>query len=564
VADPKGRPGRAGACLPCAAALALLAILLFKHLSYPLLWHDEAETAMFARRVLEYGYPVVRDSKNAVYSLWQRGGVGVHEASGAWTGTPWLQYYYGAIGVALADRVDDLYAKTARLRLPFAAAGFLGLLVWLGAVLPALGASRARRALFASLGLLLFGYSVSLLLHLREARYYPLVVLWTGCAVWLFCRHHVFGTLRSGAYAAGLTVVLVLLFNTFYPAFAVLLTTFGLHHAARAWRRPGPPGERLAWLLRAGLPLFLAGASALLLLGFFDFAEQARGWLARFASPGAYARNLEFVGAYLVRFELLAPALVLRGTALALRPPDAALDPALRARLEIAGLLALLGIVYALLVAQTPFLFERYFIALSPLLTVLLLLDAFSVADLLRLRQGLARRAGAVGAALAVACGLASLWARVPEFRGRLQEIRVPYRGPLDYVIPYLKQAHARPDELVIATNYEEPAYMFYLGSRVTVGFYGADLERDLAIVPDVIVPRPWPDHVEVLRALSERASYAAREFPVENLRWNNSPALMGRGAERFAHRFRTPEPEGRLPLVILERQIASEPARSP
>ena len=96
---------------------------------------------------------------------------------------------------------------------------------------------------------------------------------------------------------------------------------------------------------------------------------------------------------------------------------------------------------------------------------------------------------------------------------------------------------------------------MFYLDSRVTVGFYGADLERDREIQPDVIVPRPWPDHVPVLEALSKGAAYQATSFPVQNLPWNNNPSLTPRVDHPTAHRFRTPPPrEGAPQLVILER----------
>ena len=50
-----------------AAAAALVGIALFRHLSYPLLWADEAETALFAERVLEHGYPKVHGPRNVVY-----------------------------------------------------------------------------------------------------------------------------------------------------------------------------------------------------------------------------------------------------------------------------------------------------------------------------------------------------------------------------------------------------------------------------------------------------------------------------------------------------------------
>ena len=60
------------------------------------LWHDESETAMFGTRVLEYGYPKIHGERNVVYSLWHANGVGIHEGTDAYTGSPWVQYYVGA------------------------------------------------------------------------------------------------------------------------------------------------------------------------------------------------------------------------------------------------------------------------------------------------------------------------------------------------------------------------------------------------------------------------------------------------------------------------------------
>jgi hypothetical protein len=138
---------------------------------------------------------------------------------------------------------------------------------------------------------------------------------------------------------------------------------------------------------------------------------------------------------------------------------------------------------------------------------------------------------------------------------GRCAELRHPYRGPLDYVIPYLKERYPDPSKLVIATNYEDPAFVFYLGSKVSVGFYGADLERDLQLVPDVIVARPWPDQLEVLQALASRARYVERRFPVANLRWNQTPSLSAPIGAGRGHRFRDPVIDVDGPeLVILER----------
>lgn len=546
----------AGVWLGAAVALAVLlfAALLMGRLSHPLLWHDEAETAIFGRRVLEYGYPKVHGARNVVYSLWQRGGVGIHEPSDAYTGSPWAQYYLGALGMALANVSEDLYARTAWMRLPFAAVGAAGLALLAAAAWPALG-SRRRRLIFAALYLLALAYSVSLILHLREMRHYPLTVFCVGALAFVFLRRQVFGALGYRAYAAWTTGLLFLLFQTFFPAFAVLLIAMGISVAVRCGSRPQP----VRGLLREGLPLLLAAAAALPFLAFFDFLEQTRSWVARFSEPGLYLRNLSFVVSTLFRFEWLAPALLLRFAVVSLRssPGKRSEAPDLAARLDVASFAMLVVVVWALVVAQAPFLFERYFVALSPLITLAALLDAFSLADLLR--SGLTpfgRRFGSAVALLATLACAAGVWVRAPEFAGRLGELRRPYRGPLDFVIPYLAERYPDPSELVIATNYEGPAYMVYLDCRVTVGFYGADLERDRTTVPDVIVPRPWPEQLEVLEELAGTAVFDETRFPVQNLPWNNNPALSPRADHPTAHRFATPLPvDGAPQLVILERR---------
>jgi len=63
-----------------AAGLVLFAVLLGKHLAYPVLWQDEAETAMFATRVIEVGYPKVHGDRNVLYEFGSNIAVGVKES----------------------------------------------------------------------------------------------------------------------------------------------------------------------------------------------------------------------------------------------------------------------------------------------------------------------------------------------------------------------------------------------------------------------------------------------------------------------------------------------------
>ena len=108
-------------------AAALFLTLVFTHLSYPLIWEDESDSVMFGQRVVRYGFPKVHDERNTLYGLEERLEIGVDQRTDAYTGAPWVNYYVGAIGVALATRVDDVYEKTLRLRLPYTLIGIAGL-----------------------------------------------------------------------------------------------------------------------------------------------------------------------------------------------------------------------------------------------------------------------------------------------------------------------------------------------------------------------------------------------------------------------------------------------------
>jgi hypothetical protein len=547
------------AALALGAAVALACVLLFGRLGHPLFWHDEAETAAFAQRVVRFGYPKVHDGRNTLYSLWapwRKAGIGIDEASDAYTGSPWLQYYEGALGVALGAGTQDLYARTAWVRLPFALAGAAGLALLFGAIAPALAGGHARRLALAALYAGLCAASVSLFLHLREARHYSLTLLGCAALAWLFLRRHAFDRLGYGRYAVGLCGALLWLFHSFHPAALALGASSVLWLVWRALCRAGAPAARVAWLAREGVPFAAAALLTLPLLGFFDFFQQTQGWVEHFGNASRGIRNAGFVGWTLLRHEFLAPALLLRAVVLWLdrwRPdPEPA---AAAARRAIVGWLWLTLCVYALLMLGIPFLFERYFIVLGPLLCAAGLLDLSTLWESAAQPASPPRRGARVGLALGAAALAGCLLVRAPELAGRVHEIRHAYRGPLDYVIPYLAAKHPDPSVLVIATNYEEPAFMFYLGSRVTVGFYAPNLPDDLAVAPDVIVPRPWPDQMGVLRRLASQGRFEPHSFPVGNLRWNNTPSLSARVGSRTGHRFRDPVIDVDGPqLVILER----------
>jgi hypothetical protein len=544
-----------------AFALAALALggLVFARLGHPLLWHDEASTAVFGQRVLEYGVPKVHGAKGLVYGLDHPLEVGVNEALDAYLGSPWAQYYFAAAAVAFADGASDLYAKTARLRLPFAGVGVAGLGVLLLAILPAVAGGLRRRLLAAALFLLLCAGSISLVLHLREVRYYPLAVFLVAALVYLFLRRHVYERVGPGLYAAAGVPLLFLLFNTFYPAFGAFVTAAALHHLGRALRRDRAAGLRRRRLLEDALPLTVALLSVAPLVVFYEMTAVTGWFLDVYDEPEhGYLARLADNLAHLLRYELLAPVLLTRLVLLPLRRGAAGGAPprALRVRLAAADFLTLLVAVYVLLVARTPFYYERYYIALSPILSAIAVLDGVTLLDLARTADAGPRRI-ARDAALAFAVALVVMTGiRLPELRGRLGEIATPVRGPLDHLVPYLQARYARPERLVVATNYEGPSLMLYLDCIVLVDFYAPNLNRDFLYQPDVIVPRRWAKSKPWLGRLARRARYRQTELPVEDPGANNVPSLSPRNQAGLVHRFRAaqpPDPERQLVVLELE-----------
>ncbi|HJO22437.1 MAG: hypothetical protein QF890_07190 [Myxococcota bacterium] len=506
-------------------AVVLVGIALFRHLSYPLMWADEAETAMFAERVLAHGYPKVHGPRNVIYQFGPNAVLGVKEGPDAYIGTTWGQFYFAVPGLLWARGSDDLYTRTLRARLPFALAGGVGIGLWLWALLPFARGSPGSGWRFSAAFLLLVALSVSLLLHLREVRYYALLVALGGAIFFVHLRYAVLHAISFPRWAVALVALLFLLFHTFFQAafsFAVLL---GAERGWAAWR------GRTGW--RDLAPFAAAAALAAPFVAWFELLETAAAFSEGFDFGFRdYLHNLGVVGEHLLRHEFLVAALAARAAAVLLNAGGR------EGRAVAAGLL-LFSTGYVALGCLNPLPLERYFVVLSPAITGAFLLDAFALAGLLPQRRAAATAAcAAVGVVL-----LGGLVLRGDSLAGRLAELRTPYRGPLDFAIPAIAARYPRPEELVIATNYEEYAFMHYLGSHVIVGLSLNNLANERGLEPDIVVPRRrWPRSLAALRPFLARGQWETQRLPVRDVHHNNIPALS---ASRFVpdpHRFTTPE----------------------
>ena len=234
------------------AALLVLLLLalwpLFRNLGGPLLWEDEGDTAVFARRILATGLPTAWDGR--IFSDSDYGFRVAPHALGrdfVMVGTPWLPFYVTAGSFALLG--ESAWAA----RLPFALAALATLALLHAFVLRATG---CRRAAFAAALLLLA--STQFLRYARECRSYALNMLFTMAVLYGFLR---LGARRRDPWLA---VAAVLLFHSqILPAaiaFAACAALALLHPRFRS-RLPAFL-RRVPWVVAFTVPWLLLGWSA--------------------------------------------------------------------------------------------------------------------------------------------------------------------------------------------------------------------------------------------------------------------------------------------------------------
>ena len=138
--------------------LAALIVLSFLNLGNQYLWQDEAENAVIAENILEYGYPRALDENYLVVS-----DIGYRE-NHTWIFQPWLQNYVTALSFKLAG------SSTTSARFPFVIFGILSFIVSYNL------AKRIFSLKTARISSILLLTCVPYLLMIRQARYYSLAL----------------------------------------------------------------------------------------------------------------------------------------------------------------------------------------------------------------------------------------------------------------------------------------------------------------------------------------------------------------------------------------------------
>ncbi len=542
--------------------LFIYGLNLFKNISTPLLWQDEAETAMFAKRILKFGYPKIHDEKNALYGFFNKD-LAAKESTDAYIPSGWGQYYFASPGVFCAEKVRDLYLKTALVRIPFAAAGFLGLMIFTFLCSPVF--KKQNLPLFLLVYGLLEIMSVPLTLHLREARHYPLTLLLTASILFLYFRFRFFKSLAYPQYLWGMLLLFFLLFNTFYPAFLVLFIFLILYECLIVFKSEStdskkPPSDSPAsgkW--KFFLPFALTFFIVLPLGWYFEIFKIGAG----FSKPHpvnftTFFYHLHSILKFFIKQDLLGWILLLKGVSLCARlskKTDNGLTPSLPVTLS--DFLMLLFVFSVTALAGMPVIFERYYIWLQPVVSLIFLLELKVCRDLFP-KSDSRINLKTLSVFFGVISVLISLYERRDSIQNHFQELQVPYKGPLDYLIPYIQKNYKNPDQVVIATNFEEHSYLYYLNCKVIVGFFGHELETDEQIKPDIVIYRKgWTSYYNPKVPLYFRDFLKNQKacdqilFPVLDYFCNNSP-------ESRHHLYKTPLPANNNQSLSLYEKFSS------
>lgn len=503
-------------------SLAIFAFSLFKNIAYPLFWNDEGETVVFAQSVLRYGYPRVHNGKNVVNTdEVPDKSVGVKKNSDAWVLVGWLHYYFAFPFVYLAGFYDDLYFKTAIIRIPFALAGMLSVVVYLF-LLSSLFPRREMKLLAMTLLMTLENLSVFLFLQSRSVRQHPLILCLCSLVLFIYISFRLTGRFRRLYYVL-LPILLILVFNTISAVFFVLVFYIGL---VETWylTKDALGNRNQVLRLKNFIPLIIAGVISIPLIVYFEPFSLSKIYTAyyNFGFIG-YMANLKKIVIFFLRYEYLLLILVLRSLALLKYHKLKSLLTFNQINIfKASNLLSVFFIIYLLAIARVPPAFERYFLSLQPVLAMVFILDGYFL--FLSITNKINREMYIIylffGTFIMSVFRFDTLWRYYYEIFNR-------YRGPLDFSIPYIKNRFKNSQDLVIATNYEEYSYAYYLGSKVTVGFVGNNLEEDQEVQPDIIILRKGrPNNLEVLNDLRNKAEYQKISFPVYDYQFNNIPEL--------------------------------------
>jgi 4-amino-4-deoxy-L-arabinose transferase-like glycosyltransferase len=465
--------------------LLIASFLLFKNLDNIYLWQDEAETAVLAQNILEYGYPRAWDGNNIITQNAEKD----FNEQYVWTWSPWLQLYITAGSFWLFG------ANTFSARLPFVLIGLASICFFYFFTRRISESDRV-----AQIASTLMITSIPFLLHARQCRWYMAAVFAT---IWMLYAYLKLQKQEKFA-ALHLTLSSILLFHSNFLAFFGILGGIILHYLYCHFRGLAKP------LLKSMVIPILTSLLFIVPWIIYSKAWDKSNPFEEYALPvlsrilALFIKYLLFINSFFFPFVFLVGIVWIF---LKRKKGDD------NTTWENTVLILFPIVCTILFLSVMPWMYFRYLIALVPLCCLLLGFIINKIMDSSRI-------AAYSILLLLIFTNVFSL--TMPPYQMRfdffnyLYEITHDYDGPNEGIVNYLKK-HGQADQFVI-TNYGQLPIMFYTNMR-TIGF-GQDLITTEKA--DWIIVRRRRGYQKYLQSLS--TGYQAIRIDYPDIPWGNRP----------------------------------------
>jgi len=454
-----------------------------------LLWQDEAETAVLARNVLKTGLPQAFDGKNTVILLEIPEFSKNYILGKYWMGQPWLAIYVAAMSFGIFG------VNTFAARVPFA---FIGLLTILATYLLSWRLFRNRS--ISNISVALTAFSVPLLLHFRQCRYFAPGIFLTVLCIYLYLNY----SEKRRFSLALLLAALFLLLNTSIGYFLSVASAIIIHMFITG---------RSSFFSKRNLLFF--GVLALYAIPTLYLFKLPR----RFSSDSHWIfHNLRYyirsINKYIFPWKILIPLYILyafikRKAVFAMSRDDK--KPII--------------MVATFIIVSIPFLLPVNFNSLRYIINIVPLFFILEAYIIYRITLKTGRKALFLIMPLILLTNVFNLSYPVKSYiASYIYEITHDYDGPAEGIVKYLNQ-NAKPDDTVkIAHKFDNPIIFYTLLKVDNMPPFEGDSR------PEWIVPSSCWNSGFYSSGLYREISghYDEITIPYPDIPWENRPDDMG------------------------------------
>jgi hypothetical protein len=514
--------------------------LVFKNIQYPLLWNDEGDTVVFGQQVLRYGYPKIHGEKNVIYHfIGALPDLAVKKSIDAHILGNWGHYYFVTPFLLLANLANNVYLKTAILRIPFATLPLVSILLFGKAISNILPSPR-KRILFNIFYLILEILSLFVILEIRQVRHHPLVLFLSLLLLINYINQTFLRKIKTLNYIVVSSFLLFFIFTLYYPVYFIFVITLFIYEV---YIIPKPLKLNLLFVKKifSGSTVVSILTSLFFVIPLFFYFEIPRVSLGlnNYFQFGiqSYLQNIFFIAEFLFIFEYFGIVIFLQAYLYSQRR-----FVKNNTGYKISNLLFFFVCIYILFISRSPFMSSRYLVTLQPVIAATLTINMFLLFHINRLKKRLSTSLGIV---FIVALLIVGSFYKLSYLINYFYEITHQYKGVIDYIVPYIKSNYKDPQNLVIATNYEEEVLMYYLDSKVVVGYAGKNIGEDLKLNPDIIIPRKSiKNYQKEIQYLIDKGNYRKTSFEVYDYPVNNIQELFYGPRHLFSTKYATKQSE--------------------